>query len=160
MDRNVCDLRTSRFSATSYARTMKVRVKARTAWSQSERLLAKAACVWAAEELGIEVTPIPIQINLKGETLDYGDSMDLDDKIVIRIFKSSHWLSTLFHEMEHARQYLMGDLLLESKYVIWKGEMRKRDPNEYWDEPWEVEARRVEDELYHRFVKKFLDKRR
>jgi hypothetical protein len=136
---------------------MKIKVKAKSAWSKSERALAYSAASWAADELGIEVSPIPIVIKLKGETLDYGDSVDLHDKIVIRLFKSENWLRTLFHEMEHARQYLFGELMLEVDYVIWQGEMTRRN-EEYWFTPWEVEARRVEEELYEGFVKKFLDK--
>jgi hypothetical protein len=135
---------------------MKIKVKAKNAWSERECALAYSAAVWASEELGIDVSPVPVVIKLKEETLDYGDSVDLHHKIVIRLFKSENWLRTLFHEMEHARQYLFGELMLEVDYVIWQGEMTRRN-EEYWFTPWEVEARRVEEELYERFVKKFLD---
>ena len=92
----------------------KIKVKAKKAWSVPERHLARAAIDFAMHELDLSVAPIPITVYLKGQhETDFGDSIDLGHKVVIRINKTTNWLRTLFHEMEHARQYIYCELELE-----------------------------------------------
>ncbi len=140
--------------------TTKLKVKAKKQWSVAERQLARAAIHFALGELDLGVTPIPIHIYLKGEQEnDFGDSIDLGHKVVIRINKTKHWISTLFHELEHARQYIYCELELESDHVMWHGKLSKRnedDYEEYWNSPWEVAARQKEQELFAGFQKYIL----
>ena len=125
-----------------------------------ERHLARAAIDVAMGELALGVAPIPITIYLKGaHNQDYGDSIDLGHKVVIRINKTTMWLRTLFHELEHARQYIYCELELESDHAMWQGKLSERNINnwdEYWNSPWEVAAREKEAELFAAFQKNLL----
>ena len=106
----------------------KLKVKAKKAWSVPERHLARAAIDFAMHELDLSVAPIPITVYLKGQhETDFGDSIDLGHKVVIRINKTTNWLRTLFHEMEHARQYIYCELELENDHVMWKGTLSSRN---------------------------------
>ena len=138
----------------------KVKVKAKKAWSVAERRLARAAIDFAMHELDLNVTPIPITVYLKGQhETDFGDSIDLGHKVVIRVNKTTNWLGTLFHEMEHARQYIYCELELENDHVMWRGTLSSRnidDYEEYWNSPWEVAAREKEVELFAAFQKNLL----
>ena len=138
----------------------KIKVKAKNAWSVSERRLVAYATDFAVAELGLDVSPVPIHIYLKGNGEADGDAIDLGHKIVVRIFKREEWLATLFHELEHARQYIYCELELEYEHVIWHGTLMERDlqdPVEYLTSPWEVAAREMEVKLLTNFRKKLLD---
>lgn len=138
----------------------KIKVKAKNAWSVSERRLVAYATDFAVAELGLDVSPVPIHIYLKGNGEADGDAIDLGHKIVVRIFKREEWLATLFHELEHARQYIYCELELEYEHVIWHGTLMERDlqdPVEYLTSPWEVAAREMEVKLLTDFRKKLLD---
>ena len=138
----------------------KLKIKAKNTWSLSERDLAKCAIDFAVKQLSLDVSPIPIQVILKGRSLlCYGDSIDLGHKVCIRVHKNNQWLSTLFHEMEHARQYIYCELQLESRHAMWKGELSSyniNDSEEYWNSPWEKAAREKEVELLAAFQKNLL----
>ena len=138
----------------------KLKTKAKKCWSLGERRLAKKAIEFALDELDLQVTPVPIDIRLKGKSeVDFGDSIDLEYKIVIRLHKNNNWLSTLFHELEHARQYIYCELELEHDHAIWHGKLSKRnegDWDEYWNSPWERAAREKEVELLTAFQKNLL----
>ena len=138
----------------------KLKVKAKKTWSVGERKLAKRAIEFALGELDLGITPIPIEIHLKGKSeVDFGDSIDLDYKIVVRLFKNQNWIKTLFHELEHARQYIYCELELETDHAMWQGnltEINMNDWDEYWAAPWEVAARKKEEELFVAFQKNLL----
>ena len=138
----------------------KLKTKAKKSWSVSERRLVKKAIEFALDELDLRVTPVPIDIKLKGKSeVDYGDSIDLEYKIVVRLHKNDNWLSTLFHELEHARQYIYCELELENNHAIWRGTLSKRNEGDwadYWNSPWEVAARKKEVELLAAFQKNLL----
>jgi RNAse (barnase) inhibitor barstar len=74
-------------------------------------------------------------------------------------------LRTLAHEMIHVRQYAKNELGSYRDVVVtrgtklktatkWKGEWwtPKRDQDEYFDSPWEIEAYGVEPGLWHKWV--------
>ena len=138
----------------------KIKVKAKNQWSMKERSLVKKAVDFALEELDLVVTPVPIDIKLKGKSkIDFGDSIDLEYKIVVRLHKNDNWLSTLFHELEHARQYIYCELELEHDHAIWCGTLSARnetDWDEYWNSPWERAARKKEAKLFAAFQKNLL----
>ena len=138
----------------------KIKVKAKNQWSINERSLVKQAVDFALDELDLRVTPVPIDIRLKGKSeIDFGDSIDLEYKIVVRLHKNDNWLSTLFHELEHARQYIYCELELEQDHAIWHGTLSTRDEtnwDEYWNSPWERAAREKEVKLLTAFQKNLL----
>ena len=138
----------------------KLTTKAKSHWSVGERELAKQAIEFAMDELDLGISPVRIDIRLKGEhETDFGDSIDLEYKIVVRLFKSPNWLRTLFHELEHVRQYVYCELELENDHAMWQGTLSTRNINnwdEYWNAPWEVAAREKEVELLAAFQKNLL----
>lgn len=118
----------------------------------------KHAAKYAIRALDLEISPVPVTIVLKGKTDTYGDSIDFDHKIVIRLFKTDQWLQTLFHELEHARQFIYCELTLEHNHAVWHGDIIERNPADYWNEPWEVQARKTERKLFKHYRRKFLTK--
>lgn len=131
----------------------KVKVKSKKYWGPTEVAEVHRAAQWGIRYLDIAISPIPIHIKLCGPSTSFGDCVDLDHKIVVRLFSSDEWVSTLFHELVHARQYLYGDLQLESSHAYWQGKLVERSDFEYPNEPWEIEAGMLETKM----SKKFLD---
>ena len=58
-----------------------------------------------------------------------------------------NWLSTLAHEMVHVKQFAKGEL--SGNLSRWK--TRDHSNTEYWDQPWEKEARRLQSKLVAKF---------
>ena len=67
-------------------------------------------------------------------------------KIDVALF--GNWLSTLAHEMVHVKQFAKGEL--DPAMTRWKSN-RYVDHIEYWDQPWEKEARRLQNKLVLEF---------
>lgn len=63
-----------------------------------------------------------------------------------------NWLSTLAHEMVHVKQFARGEL--DPALTRWKTKNHSR--TEYWDQPWEKEARRLQAKLVANFEKQFV----
>lgn len=131
---------------------LKIRVKAKAWWCPDVVEEVREAAKWACEYHDLDISPIPIHIKLCGPSDIYGDSIDLDYKIVVRLFACEEWLPTLFHEMTHAYQYVYGKLQLEMQYAYWLGTLIARDDFEYQQEPWEVEARKLEEKMTKDFL--------
>lgn len=131
---------------------LKIRVKAKAWWCPDVVEEVREAAKWACEYHDLDVSPIPIHIKLCGPSDIYGDSIDLDYKIIVRLFACEEWLPTLFHEMTHAYQYVYGKLQLEMQYAYWLGTLIIRDDFEYQQEPWEVEARKLEEQMTKDFL--------
>ena len=131
---------------------LKIRVKAKKWWRPDVVKEVREAANWACNYHDLTVSPIPIHIKLCGPSDIYGDSVDLDHKIVIRLFACEEWLPTLFHEMTHAYQYVYGRLQLEFKHAYWLGNLLVRDELKYQQEPWEIEARKFEEEMTQKFL--------
>ena len=65
-------------------------------------------------------------------------------------------LKTIAHEMTHARQYFVGHLVpgeQEEFQSMWLGEKVEYNPENEHLTPWEVEAVRLENEIYEEWVK-------
>lgn len=131
----------------------KVKVKSKKYWSPTKIAKVHRAAQWGINYLDLQISPIPIHIKLCGPSISFGDCVDLDHKIVIRLFSSPEWVGTLFHELVHTQQYLYGELQLEADHAYWKGKIFKRINLEYANEPWEVEAQEIESKM----CKLFLD---
>jgi hypothetical protein len=72
----------------------------------------------------------------------------IDDRnFVIDVALYGHWLSTLAHEMAHVKQFARHEL--NESLTRWKN---KNCSNiEYWDQPWEKEARKLQKVLVQKF---------
>ena len=60
-------------------------------------------------------------------------------------------MSTLAHELVHVKQFARGELTENLQY--WKG--KDHSETEYWDQPWEKEARRLQIQLMTKYMKSF-----
>ena len=107
-----------------------------------------------AKQLGISrlKTNIVVRMHNKihvGEIGTEGLCECLDSRnFIIDVALFGNWLSTLAHEMVHVKQFAKGEL--DSALTQWKS--NKYCGNiDYWDQPWEKEARR----LQHRMVEIF-----
>jgi len=137
---------------------VKIRRKAKTVWSKQDEKLVAFVLDFAMDKLGLWASGERLDVILRGAYANgsYGDSIDLDSKVMIRISKKENWVKTLFHELEHVRQYIDDELELEQKSAAWKGEIYSSKDEDYWDSPWEVQAREVEEKLYKQFRKYIL----
>ena len=87
----------------------------------------------------------------------YGDSWMHEWGYEIRInsrFNDYRMIRTIFHEMTHVKQFALGELELGTKVDKFKGKKYKRE--DYWNAPWEVEARKAEKKMMRKW-KKVLD---
>lgn len=66
---------------------------------------------------------------------------------VIDVALYSNWLATLAHEMVHVKQFARGEL--NESLTRWKN--KDCSDTEYWDQPWEVEARELQYDLVIKF---------
>lgn len=107
-----------------------------------------------AEQLGISRLKTVIQVNfhhrlsVDKERTAEGLCETIDKRhFIIDVALYGNWLSTLAHEMVHVKQFARGEL--DENLTYWKG--RNHGNTDYWDQPWEREARR----LQHKMVQKF-----
>jgi hypothetical protein len=81
-----------------------------------------------------------------------GQIMPLSERaFVIDVCLYGNWLGTLAHEMVHMKQYLRNDL--DWGLTKWKGRSGYEDVD-YWSQPWEKEARRLQNKMMVEFVEK------
>lgn len=69
---------------------------------------------------------------------------------IIDVALFTNWLSTLAHEMVHVKQFAKGEL--DSALTQWKSN-KYCENIEYWDQPWEKEARRLQQRMVEVFDK-------
>lgn len=78
-------------------------------------------------------------------------------EIELRKMRTNKMLKSLAHEMVHVKQFAKNEL--KAKYfkdgykTIWHGEIC--DIDSYWDQPWEIEAFTLEEELLCYFKKEY-----
>ena len=77
--------------------------------------------------------------------------MESPRDFIIDVALYGNWLATLAHEMVHVKQFARGEL--DSRLERWKG---RNCSQEYWDQPWEVEARRLQYKMVQYFETKDL----
>ena len=63
---------------------------------------------------------------------------------------SDHYLQTLFHELWHVYQHVMGNLKDKHGKRLWRG--IDHTETDYSDQPWEIEARQMEEQLYIEYL--------
>ncbi len=75
----------------------------------------------------------------------------LDERnFIVDICMYSNWLVNLAHEMVHVKQFARGEL--DFALVQWKSR-RISENMDYWIQPWEKEARRLQFKLAEEFDK-------
>lgn len=117
--------------------------------------LVHVACKNFAKQLGISRLKTEIQIRMHHNLFVAEGCEGLCEPVSNRLFiidvaLYGNWLSTLAHEMVHVRQFARGEL--NSNMSQWKSN-KYCDNIEYWDQPWEKEARRLQGKLVEEFEK-------
>lgn len=108
-----------------------------------------------AKQLGISRLKTTIQVRLHHK-LCVEPGVDglceaIDNRhFIIDVALFGNWLSTLAHEMVHVKQFAKGEL--DPALSRWKSN-KYCDKIEYWDQPWEKEARRLQHKLVLEFDK-------
>ncbi len=111
-----------------------------------------------AKQLGISRLRMNIQVRLHDSVLlrlaGASDSDGLCESLtprdfIIDVATWSDWLTTLAHEMVHVKQFALGEL--DTTFSRWK--KLEREFDDYWEQPWENEARRLQHKLALKFSK-------
>ena len=92
---------------------------------------------------------------------NYGAEIDIATKTMGESISREDKLKTVGHELVHARQYLKRELVAPkapSHCERWQGNNIYYDPRIESDMPWELEATKLENEIYNAFVKWGINK--
>ena len=136
---------------------LKFNIKAHKSWPVKNRNLVRTATDWGVKRLDIGKQTITVLIRFMGESLkgDRGDCVKLtDSKFVIHLYADKslrRTVSTLFHELTHVKQHVYDGFTLNDTSAIWKSDYLHLTEEDYWDSPWEVEARQYERNLRKEF---------
>ena len=111
-----------------------------------------------AKQLGISRLALNIQVRLHNTVLLRSDEEDDSEGLcesltsrnfIIDVASWGDWLTTLAHEMVHVKQFARGEL--SPTFSRWK--KLEREFDDYWEQPWENEARRLQHKLALKFSK-------
>ena len=117
--------------------------------------LVHIACKNFAKQLGMSRLKTEIQVRMHHNLFVAEGCEGLCEPVSNRLFildvaLYGNWLSTLAHEMVHVRQFARGEM--DAGLTRWKSN-KYCDNIEYWDQPWEKEARRLQGKLVEEFEK-------
>lgn len=103
---------------------------------------------WICSYLGLENVKIKIYLEKTNALL--GSAVGSKKNCVVRLAINNCYKvvsSALFHEMSHVYQINRGFLVQGGDYYIWRGSKYKLKDEDYYDSPWEVDARLSEEML-------------
>ena len=133
-----------------------VKLKAKSVWTMRKRALIRDALEYANFHLELYNFDELVYIRLSWDKHIPGLCCDLGDRLVIKVSgnQSEHDIvETLFHELTHVRQYANVDLDdIDDNTCWWKGHQYRgtfedTESKDYWNAPWEVEARYLGEKL-------------
>ena len=112
--------------------------------SRRQREFAFEAASFAWLQLMPRIKKCTINIELKNLKGYDGTCLDVENRDYIievdkRLSLGDNFLTTIFHEMVHVKQYVRKELYSECNFY--------KTREEYLNLPWEVEAYRVQEEL-------------
>lgn len=152
---------------------MKLIIKGRTT-KKVKRSLIEEAAKWYAKRIFDKKLHRKIKITVHFKTLDIdllGECMYKNpqkcnyhyDIHINRDMGERRILTTLAHEMVHAKQYATGQYIAYKResmghLVKFHGEHYDLNEVDYWDHPWEIEASGRELGLYIRFINYMVEK--
>jgi len=107
-------------------------------------------------------TGLEIEVNITKSTADgfceYTDTNFSPKAFTLEInkdLKGDELVKTVIHEMVHVKQYVKGQLKERYKpnhHHLWYKEMIIVNDDNFFDVPWEVEARELEEILFERYT--------
>ena len=112
--------------------------------SRRQREVSFEAASFAWSQLMPRIKKCTINIELKNLKGYDGTCLDVENRDYIievdkRLSLGDNFLTTIFHEMVHVKQYVRKELYSECNFY--------KTREEYLNLPWEVEAYRVQEEL-------------
>lgn len=116
--------------------------------------MALAAVYSYTKQLGINRLRSNIEVRfhkktfIDGSVEGYCEAVD-NRNFIIDVCLYGNWLATLAHEFVHVKQFARNEL--DSALTVWKG--KNHTKTEYWDAPWEKEARRLQNKMVVTFEK-------
>ena len=127
---------------------------------------------FASNYIGLDKLRGEVCVKLKYGTIDddsyglcwgdnYGAEIDIATRTCGESISREDKLKTLGHELVHARQYLKRELVapIWNKHCErWQGIDMMYDPVNESSMPWELEATKLEDEIYNAFLKWSINK--
>lgn len=133
-----------------------IKIKAKAAWTARKRALLRDALDYAKFYLDLYEFSDKVTIRLSGDAYSPGLCCNFGDTILVKVSGNQpdeEIVETVFHELTHVRQYLCGELEdVNPQVAYWKGhyyegDFENTESPDYWNAPWEVEARKVGKEL-------------
>ena len=134
----------------------KIKVK-KGYWPAERQHMLYGVINFAINELDLadEIRAYPLKVILTNFKSDYyGDSWVHETGYEIRLnsrFNDKRVIQSVFHEMTHVKQFAFDGLELGSRTDKFHGKKYRRV--DYWDAPWEVEARKMEKKLLRKWKK-------
>jgi len=128
---------------------MKFNVKAHKSWPVKSRNFVKQAANWGIKRLKIDMQPITVLFRFMGENLeDSGSCLRMsDDKYIIHLYARKSLrsiISTVFHELTHVKQHIYDNFHVTHEGIMWKTFYYPEYKQNYWNDPWEIDARASE----------------
>jgi hypothetical protein len=128
---------------------------------------------FASNYIGLDKLRGEVCVKLKYGTIDddsyglcwgdnYGAEIDIATVTCGESISREDKLNTLGHELVHARQYLKRELVAPNAprhCERWQGIDMMYDPVNESSMPWELEATKLEDEIYNAFLEWSINKR-
>ena len=126
-------------------------------WPKGRQHMVMRAVAFAINELKLqeELRDFPLKVimtKFKGDY--YGDSWMHETGYEIRLnsrFNNKRVVRSIFHEITDIKQFAFDGLELGNRTDKFLGKKYRRV--EYWDAPWEVEARKMEKKLLAKWKK-------
>ena len=148
---------------------VKIKRKAKSRWHKDWVEMAQEAVEWVCRELRIHNEKAYVKVILKSdfEEVYAGAAMTLKPfsrfAVILNepyCLDQDHIFETIFHEFVHIRQELHQGLYLENDYseahfegMVYKYSSPAQFDKAYYDQPWEVEARKVGAKLLKKYKK-------
>mgnify|MGYP006079023389 CR=1 FL=1 len=150
---------------------IKVKRKAKNSWKPEWANAIQNAAIFAGKEFNIDKKKLKVEIILKNSlALDYsGVTLSLNPMkrfvIILNaayLYSEARVFEIVFHEMTHVKQEFHNGFILDDSSeahfegLVYNFESEEDFEKQYWDLPWEVEARKMEKKLWKKYSKKFL----
>lgn len=143
---------------------VKYKVKAKKRWNLLHRALVRDAVWFAIKHYDLRnFGTLTVKMNYIPELYGSAVSLDEDEHIIFVSAGQSpiDIVKTIFHELWHVRQYIYDGLELQPNVASWKGReyafSLDQEYDDYYNLPWEVEARAMEKKLFKRYKKERID---
>jgi hypothetical protein len=135
----------------------KYTVKAKKSWSMMHRDAIRSAVDFSIRQYDLAGKGKTI-VKMCAHAGEFGSAVSLHEDVYMIFINAQQRnldiaVQTVFHEMWHVYQYIHDGLDLETNQAFWRGTVIDINVNEcshdeYWELPWEVEARVMEEKMF------------